>query len=315
MQVTDPTTTTPICYIGVDVSKSALDLDLPKPHDRIANTSEALAPVLAQLPAGAHLVCEATGGYEQTLLQAALAAGLAISVIAPARVRHHAQAGGSLAKTDRLDARLLSDYGRVHQPAALVLPSPERLRLRGLLRQRAQLLELQKIEANWREHLSGEPLAQAHGKQRLDLLEQQLTELETEIAELAGDDETSMAVERLRQIKGVGELTARTVWAEMPELGTLRPGQAAALAGLAPHPHDSGKTRGKRHITQGRASVRRVLYMAAIAAARFNPVLAPFYARLIKRGKPAKLALIAVARRIIETMNLVLKNPKLCLAK
>lgn len=301
-------------YIGVDVSKQSLDLDLPAPDARIENTPEAIAELLSRMPQGAHLVCESTGGYENALVGAALAAGVPISTVPPQRVRHLALSQGRLAKTDKIDAALLSDYGRERRPRPLSPPEPDRARLRELLRARAQLLELKTQEASWAEHAAFEPLLRRQAAARAKLLDKQLEEIERQIRELARSERLRPALERLQQVQGVGEVTAWTVCAEMPELGGLEEGQAAGLAGLAPHPRDSGRKTGKRFIQQGRPQVRRVLYMAALTAAVHNPVLSAFYKRLRARGKPAKVALIAVARRLIELLNLLLKNPNFCLA-
>ena len=302
-------------YIGVDVSKESLDLDLPAPDERIANTPKAIAELLARLPQGGHLVCESTGGYENALVAAALAAGVPISAVPAQRVRHLALSQGRLAKTDKIDAVLLSDYGRAQRPRPLSPPEPERARLRELLRSRAQLLELKTLEASWAEHVPVEALLRHQAAARTKLLDKQLEQIERQIRELAKSERLRSALERLQQVQGVGEVTAWTVCAEMPELGSLEEGQAAGLAGLAPHPRDSGRKKGKRFIQQGRPQVRRVLYMAALTAARYNPVLSSFYKRLRDRGKPAKVALIAVARRLIELLNLLLKNPNFCLVR
>jgi transposase len=299
--------------IGVDVAKSHLDFDLPAPHDRIHNEPDAIAALLRDLPPGAHLVCESTGGYESALIAAAFEAKIPISVVPPQRVRHHALSAGRLAKTDKLDAKLLSDYGAKHVLIALRELEPARGRLRELLRARTQLIELDKIEASWREHASTLKLLCAQATQRQKLIQKQLEELEAEIRMLVAAEPCRKVLERLQQVQGVGEITAWTVWAEMPELGDLEPGKAAGLAGLAPHPRDSGKTTGKRYIKQGRSQVRRVLYMAAFSACRCNPVLKAFYQRLRARGKPAKVALIAIARRLIELLNHMLKNPNFVL--
>lgn len=306
--------TTTIQYIGIDVAKSWLDLDLPAPGDRIANTAAAIEHLLKTLPRDAHLVCEATGGYEAPLLAAAQAAGVAISVVPPQRVRHHARSAGQLAKTDRIDARLLSDYGRKHTPAACAAPEPARRQLKALTRARAQLLELQKRETSWQEHARELPLLRAQAEQRAALLDEQLAAVERAIRELVKAAAGRGEIERLQQVQGVGEVTAWTVWAELPALGHMAPGQAGASAGLAPYAQDSSQRHGKRHIQQGNAQVRRVLYMAAVAASQHNPVLKPFYQRLRARGKPAKVALVGVARRLIELLNLLLKNPNFLLA-
>lgn len=302
----------PSVYLGVDVAKSHLDFDAPV--GRIANTPAAIAAVLRQLPAGTHLVCESTGGYEAVLLAQTLAAAVPVSIVPPQRVRHHARSMGRLAKTDRIDASLLSDYGRKHRPPVHCALEPERQCLRQLLRARTQLLELQQLETNWQEHASELPRLRRQAAQRAKLIAQQLAELEQEIRALVAASATLAPIQRLQQVQGVGEITAWTAWAEMPELGQLEAGQPAALAGLAPHPRDSGQKRGHRQVQQGRPQVRRVLYMAAISASQHNPVLKHLYRRLIARGKPPKLALVAVARRLIELLNTLIKNPNFILA-
>lgn len=298
-------------YSGVDVAKSYLDFD--QSVGRVANSGAAIAAALRQLPVGTHLVCESTGGYESSLLTEALAANVPISVVPPQRVKHYARSLGRLAKTDRLDARLLSDYGRTHEPTAYRALEPERQRLRELLRARTQLLELQQLETNWREHPSDLPLLAKQAKQRAKLIETQLEALEREIRAVADSAIANGPISRMQQVQGVGEVTAWTAWAEMPELGRLEPGQPASLVGLAPHPRDSGQHAGRRYVQQGRPQMRRVLYMAAVSASRHNPVLKLLYQRLIARGKPPKVALIAVARRLIELLNLLLKNPNFIL--
>lgn len=298
-------------YLGVDVAKSHLDFDAPV--GRIANTPAAIAAVLRQLPAGTHLVCESTGGYEAGLLAGSLSAARPISVVPPQRVRHHAYSMGRLAKTDRIDAALLSDYGRKHRPAAQRALEPERQHLRQLLRARTQLLELQQLETNWQEHASELPGLRRQAAQRAKLLARQLAQLEEQIRTLVATSAALAPVQRLQQVQGVGEITAWTAWAEMPELGRLEAGQPAALAGLAPHPYDSGQKRGHRQVQQGRPQLRRVLYMAAVSASRHNPVLKHLYQRLLARGKPPKLALVAVARRLIELLNTLIKNPNFVL--
>jgi transposase len=305
---------TAIQYIGVDVAKHALDFDLPVPADHIANTPEAITPALQALAAGTHLVCESTGGYEAALLAAAHTAGVPISVIPPQRVRQHARSTGRLAKTDRLDAVLLSDYGRKHTPAAQPVPQPQRAALRELVRARAQLIELKKVEASWQEHPPAAALLRAQAKRRAALLAAQLAAVERAIRTLVEGLAARAELERLQQVQGVGEVTAWTVWAEVPELGHMVPGQPGAIVGLAPYARDSGQQHGKRFVQQGRPQVRRVLYMAAVTACQHNPVLKEFYRRLRARGKPAKVALIAVARRLIELFNLMLKNPNFVLA-
>lgn len=306
--------TPPTQYLGIDVAKSHLDFDLPAPRRRVANTESAVQQALEALPPHVHLVCESTGAYHHTLVTVAHRLDRPISVISPQRITHHARSRGQLAKTDRIDAAQISDYARQHTPVAKRVPQPQRAKMRELLRARTQLLELQKLEACWREHASNLEAVRELARQRERLLAEQLQQLNRQIKTLARQADTQGQIQRLEQIQGVGLITATTVWAEMPELGEMNEGQPSALAGLAPYARDSGKKRGRRYVQGGRAQVRRVLYMAALSASRFNPVLRQVYQRLLARGKPKKVALIALARRLIELCNQMLKNPDFLLA-
>ena len=306
--------TTTTTYLGVDIAKAYLDFDLPSPSGRVRNTPEAIQETLAALPANTHLVCESTGGYEKALVHVSHQLDRPISVICAHRVTHFARSRGQLAKNDQLDAAQMSDFGRVHTPVAKCVPEPQRQQLKELMRARTQLLERKNMETNWREHASAISLLRRQAQQREKQLERQLKQLDEEMRTLAAKADTEAEVPRLEQIKGVGTITAITVWAEMPELGSLNAGQAAALAGLAPYARDSGKKQGRRYVQAGRAQVRRVLYMAALSASRYNPVLREVYQRLLKRGKAKKVALVAIARKLIELMNLMLKKPHFLLA-
>ena len=302
-------------FRGIDVSKSDLDLDLLSKTKRFANNAQGIARLFATVPADVHLVCESTGGYENALMQAAWAAGRPISRVNPSRVRAFAHSQGKLGKTDQLDAPLITLFANERRPKATPQPSVLRQKLRSLLRAREHVLALQRAEANHREHLSELPVLQAHSEQRLALYKQQIKELEKQIRVLtASDPEVHAQITRMQQLKGIGEVSAWTVWADMPELGQLDPGQAAALCGLAPYPNDSGQKKGHRFIQQGRATLRRVLYMAAISACSHNHILKPVYQRLRAHGKPAKVALIAIARKLIELLNHLIKFPNFVLA-
>jgi transposase len=193
--------TTTIKYIGVDLAKSRLDVDLPAPANQVPNIAEAIEQALKSLPPGAHLVCESTGGYESTLICAAQAAGVPISVVPPQRVRNHARSTGRLAKTDRIDAQLLSDYGQKHAPAALRAPEPERQKLKELVRARAQLLELKKIEASWREHPASVPVLRTQAEKREALLDEQLAEMERAIRALVKAASGRAEIERMQQVQ------------------------------------------------------------------------------------------------------------------
>jgi transposase len=302
-------------YHGVDVSKSYLDLDGLDHPRRFPNTPEGCAQLFAALSAHAHLVCEASGGYERTLCAAAWAAARPISLVGGDRVRAFARSVGCQAKTDRLDASLLTRYATERRPKPIAAPDETIARLRAHLRAREHVLELHRAEANHREHLADLPLLRAQSDARLQGLDAQLAELAQAIAELvASQPKLARRAERLQQVKGVGKITAWTVCADLPELGTLQPGQAAALSGLAPYARDSGDKIGRRFIARGRSTLRRVLHMAAVTASIHNPKLREVYARLKTRGKPSKVALVAIARRLIEFLNHIVKYPDFCLA-
>jgi transposase len=297
----------------VDVSKQLLEVDgLSRP---VKNEEASIRTWLAALPANVQLVCESSGGYEQTLLRTAWQTDRKISVVMPRRVRAFAHSCGQHAKTDRLDCALLTRFGTERRPCASVAPNAVRQRVRGLLRAREHVLALQLLEQNYREHLPQEPSLRQASDARLHDYAKQLKALEKQIESvLTADTPAKRQVARLRQVKGVGKITAWTVWADLPELGQLERGQPAALCGLAPYPDDSGDCRRPRHIQHGRATLRRVLYMAALSASRHNPVLKLVYQRLRARGKLAKVALIAIARRLIELLNFIIKDPNFMLA-
>ena len=302
-------------YRGVDVSKSNLDLDVLPKTKRFANDAAGIARLFAVVPAEVHLVCEATGGYEDALMQAAWAAGRPISRVMPSRVRAFARSQGKLGKTDQLDAPLITLFAYERCPKPTPQPSLLRQKMRALLRAREYILTLQRQEANHREHLSELPSLQAQSEQRLALYKQQIKELEKQIRTLiAIDSDVHTQITRMQLVTSIGEVSAWTIWADLPELGQLDPGQAASLCGLAPHPNDSGEKKGYRFIQQGRATLRRVLYMAAICASSHNHILKVVYQRLRAHGKPAKVALIAIARKLIELLNHMIKFPNFVLA-
>jgi len=301
-------------YYGVDVSKSYLDVDgLDKPC-RFPNTPEGCAQLFAALPPHAHLVCEASGGYERILCAAAWSAARPISLVGADRVRAFARSLGLLAKTDRLDAALLTRYAIERKPVPVGPPDEVIERLRSYLRAREHVLELRRHEINHREHLADTPLLREQSDTRLKLLDGQIDALEKAVTEL-GASKPALAVcaARLQEVRGVGKITAWTICADLPELGELKPGQAAALCGLAPFARDSGDRNGRRFIVRGRSTLRRVLHMAAITASVHNPRLREVYLHLKKRGKPSKVALVALARRLIEFLNHIVKNPNFCL--
>jgi len=306
-----------IKYVGVDLSKLELVADLAaelKPR-AFANIPSGHAALLAALPAGAQVVCESTGGYQRTLVEALQSAGIPVSVVMPRRVRAFAHARGLRAKTDPIDARLLSAFGQALQLVAAPPRDPVQGQLQDLMRARQVLLEQLNDEASQADHRRV-PLLVAQAEERTQLLRRQLRDIQRAVAALvAGRPEWRARFERMCQVQGIGEVSAWTVLAELPELGTLARGQAGALIGVAPDPNDSGPRQGKRHIGGGRSHARKVLYMAALTASQRNPILAPFYRRLVEeRHKPKRVALTAVMRKLAELLNRLLGDPDFVLA-
>jgi len=298
-------------HTGLDIAKLNLQLHLAGRLHDLPNTPAGHRQLLKLLAAhpGTHVVCEATGGYERDVVAALHQAGVPVSVLNPARVRHFARAQGQRAKTDPIAAALLSAYGRALQPKPTPPRSPQEQQLAELIRRRLQVLEILVAQRQQSQRLTL-PALRRQAQRLIRRLECDLAQIEAQLTELrvqsaALDDR----VQKLETISGVGTLTALGVLAELPELGTLNRRQAAALAGLAPHPRQSGLWQGRRSIGGGRAQVRRALYMAALVAAHRNAHLKVFYQRLRAVGKPAKVALAAVMRKLIVLMNHLLKNP------
>jgi transposase len=303
-----------LTYLGIDIAKLTLDYSTHPALTQRQGSNDAaghrrLITRLQRHPHPVHVLCEATGGYERALLQALHQADIPVTLVNPRLVRDFARAKGLLAKTDRLDAQVLADYGRTFTPP----PTPQRTetqtRLADLVKRRQQLVAIRTQELLHAEH--HHDVAVIRSARHLDkVLATQIAQLEAEISSLQETDQHLHAqVQRLTAVQGIGQLTAWTLLATLPELGTLQRGQAAALAGLAPYNHDSGPKRGQRHIAHGRPAARAALYMAAVVASRCNPVLKPLYQRLKAAGKPAKVALVALMRRLAELANLLLKNP------
>lgn len=305
-------------YVGIDISKDRLDVDWAgQPPASHVYGGAALAKLIRQLQGSVrpvHVVCEPSGGYERALLAALWAADVAVSLVNASRVRAFAKAQGLLAKTDELDARVLRMFGEKMTPSRLQPPEPVRERLADLVQRREQLVALLGTEEQRLTQSRDKVVRKLTGK-LIRELERQICVLEKAIADVIDDDDTlRQQCERMQEVKGIGQVTASTLLATLPELGKLNRKEISALAGVAPYNHDSGKHRGRRLIRGGRLAVRRVLYMAATVAARFNPVLRDFYQRLLAAGKPKKVALTAVMRKLVTLLNHLLKNPHFSLA-
>jgi transposase len=306
-----------ILHLGLDVAKSSLQLDLAGKSVTLTNDAKGHAQLLKLLRPYplAHVVCEATGGYEQPVVRVLHTAQIPISVVEAGRVRHFAKAKGLRAKTDPIDAAILSAYGRTFQPAATLAPSVTQARLQELSQRRLQLIDARIAEANRSAHYTDKWLLR-QTRQLLQLLEKQIAACDAAITELiATDSDLKVRAQRLDDIPGVGIVTAAIVLAEVPELGKLNDHTVAALVGVAPFNRDSGHQTGTRHIAGGRKTVRRALYMATLSAVQFDPILKAFYLRLRSAGKKPKVALVAAMRKLAILMNRLLKNPNFHLAK
>ena len=307
-----------VVHIGVDVSKSTLDIFSPSRKNwQEANTPtghRALLKKLKLMDASPHLVCEASGGYEKSFAAALHAADVAVSILNPRQVRDFARAQGRLAKTDRIDAGVLADFGAKMLPSRTLPPTDQQQELAELMHRRVQLVASRQVETNRLEKITL-PVLRRQSQTLLRCLQRQIAQVEQWIGKLVkSNEELERKVNRLTQVQGVGKITALAVLAHLPELGTLTDQSAAALAGVAPFNRDSGQWRGQRHISGGRPALRRALYMSALVAAFKNPILSPFYRRLIAKGKPPKVALTALMRKLILLFPRLLKIPNLLLA-
>jgi transposase len=303
-------------YVGIDVAKATLEVSFLNQIRQYPNTAEGHAELLrqtAELPAGGHVVCESTGGYERALAQAVHRTGRLISVMNPRMVRDFARAQNRLAKTDRVDAKILAEYGQKMQPKPTPAPSAAQLALSEMVSTRQYLIERRTMELNRLEHLTV-PVLVKEAKQEVARWTKRIARIDQLLAaQIRAEPALAIKAQRLGQVVGVGPVTVTTVIALMPELGAIAPGQAAALVGVAPFSRDSGSYRGQRHIAGGRPAVRRALYMAAVTASQHNPILRAFYQQLRARGKPAKLALTAVMRKLIVLLNRLLADPNFVL--
>jgi transposase len=305
-------------YAGVDVSKDRLDVCLrwsePETHDDddafvVAHDEAGIDTLVSRLLEERPMLVllEATGGFERAVVGALAAAGLAVVVVNPRQVRDFARATGRLAKTDRIDAGVLARFAEAIRPNPKPFPAEEIRTLQGILARRRQLVSMLTAEKNRL------PLATKLVAKRIAAHVRWLEkELERTDNDLDGAIKSSPALREnealLRSVPGVGPVLARTLLAEVPELGSLTHKRVAALVGVAPLNRDSGTLRGRRSIWGGRAEVRAALYMGALVAARRNPAIKEFYERLLAAGKPKKVALVACMRKLLAIVNAVLKH-------
>lgn len=306
-----------IVYLGVDVSKVSLDVHFLDQAHHLPNSAAGIARLLkliAKHPGTVQVICEATGGYERAMCSALHAKKIRLTVVNPRLPRDFARSRNRLAKTDRIDARILADYGASAVPAPTPPPDPALERLALMVAQR-DMLVAERAAFKVRLQQASDRLLRKQIERLISTFGQEIDKLEELMREFVKTDvEITRKTQRLQQAQGVGWSTALTLCACMPELGTLNRGEAAALAGLAPFNRDSGQWRGQRHISGGRGNVRRMLYLCSLTASRTNPTLMAIYKRLRAAGKPAKVALTAVARKLLLLLNAALKNDQLSLA-
>ena len=302
-------TSTPV-FVGIDVSKDQLDVALRPSAERwaVANDDAGIATLVDRLGAltPALIVLEATGGLELPLT-GALAVGLPVVVVNPRQVRDFAKATGKLAKTDALDAAVLAQFAEAVRPALRPLPDAALQALSALLARRRQLLEMRTAEQN-RLGMARPPVRKGI-RAHIAWLDRRLAQTDDDLARAIRESPVWREKDDLLQsAPGVGPGLARTLLADLPELGTLNRKQIAALVGVAPLNRDSGTLRGRRSVWGGRAHVRAALYMSALAATRYNPVIRAFYQRLCAAGKAKKVALTACMHKLLGILNSMVKH-------
>lgn len=300
-------------FIGIDVSKAHLDVhSLPSSESWQADNTPAGIMALVDkllLCKPMLVVMEATGGLEIPLACALMEAGLPVAVVNPRQARDFAKAMGQLAKTDKVDARLLALFGDRIRPEVRPLKDAEQQLFSQLLARRRQLVDMRVAEQNrW---FMAQGNVRGNIEQHLEWLKQHIDDVDKDLGQFVQASPVWKAKEDLlKSFKGVGRIASFTLLAALPELGTLDRKEIAALAGLAPFNRDSGTMRGKRAIWGGRAEVRNLLYMVALVASRSNETIKKFYEKLVHAGKPKKVALTACMRKILTILNAMVRDNK-----
>jgi transposase len=297
-------------FVGIDVSKDRLDVHMRpsgqtfvvprdgKALEQLVSDLRALAPTL--------IVLEATGGFEITVAAALASAGLPLAVVNPRQIRDFARATGRLAKTDALDAQIIALFAERIRPEPRLLADADSQTLAELVARRRQVVEMLGMETN-RLYQARSPRVQSMIKATLKTLKAQLAGLDRDIDDTVRRSPIWRAADDLLT-SGVGDVTAHTLIADLPELGQLDRRRIAALVGVAPINRDSGQMRGKRTIAGGRADVRSALYMATLSAIRWNPIISQHYKSLVERGRPKKVALVACMRRLLGILNAIMRT-------
>ena len=300
-------------FVGIDVSKNRLDVHVVPTGQSfaVARDGEGLAELNRQvggLPELALVAVEATGGFETVVAASLAGAGLPVAVVNAAQVRNFALALGKRAKTDPIDAVVIARFAQATRPQPRPLPDEQTTALADLVARRRQIVQMIVAEQHRLRHATLRRLRRSI-ERLLTALQKELNEIDTTLDDMVRNSPAWRHNEDLlRSVPGVGPIIARTLLAEMPEIGTLTRRQIAALAGLAPWTRQSGTWKGKSFIGGGRSSVRAVLYLGALAAGRFNPALRTFRQRLVDAGKPRIVACVAVARKLLTILNAIIRD-------
>lgn len=300
-----------LCFVGIDISKDRLDVTLRPSHEQLsfANSDPDIDELTLRLQSLQPLliVMEATGPYHQLLLGRLLAAGLRAIAVNPRQARDFARAIGRLGKSDQIDSGVLAEFAEKIRPEFRSVADEATQQLDAICTRRRQLIVMLVAEKN-RLH-SGPAAIRVQIRKHMAWLEKEIQQLDDDLDKLIRSTPAwCEKMDLLRSFKGVGPTTSYTMLASLPELGTLSRQQIAALVGVAPYNRDSGRYRGQRHILGGRAEVRATLYMAALVAIRWNPVIKAFYQRLIRSGKAKKVAITACMRKLLSILNAMLRN-------
>lgn len=301
-------------FVGIDIAQETLDVHVLPPGDglKYQNDSDGIGKLIKHLRkvAPTVIVMEASGGFETSLAAELGAANLPLAIVNPRQVRDFARGVGKLAKTDAIDAYVLARFAQTNKIEPKPLPSEEEQLIKDLVKRRQQLVNLRTGEKHRFHRARSKPVRESISVV-IKTLDDQIRNIDHDLDDMLKSSPLWREKEDLlRSFTGVGPVTARTLLALLPELGTANRQQIAALAGLAPLNRDSGKMRGKRMIAGGRTQVRNTLYMAAVSASKHNGTIKAFYARLTQAGKPAKVALTACMRRMLVILNAIVKTKR-----
>jgi len=303
-----------VVHIGIDVAKADLEISpFGKLNKSVTNTHSGIRTLLRrvqEIKVPVMLCCEATGGYEKLLITMAMETGVPVALVNPKRVRDFARSKGILAKTDKIDAAVIADFAMQNHPSPLSKSPIWLAELQALVGRRVALITMRNSETN---RLDPDPgkMVKSSVARIVKVMNKEVENIEKQIKELV-ETNTPLreASRKLQRVQAIGQVTAHTLLASVPELGSLNDKEITALVGLAPFNQDSGLMRGQRKIKGGRPQARKALYMAAVVAAHHNPVLKAFYQRLKLNGKPSKIALTAVMRKLLILANRIMSDPE-----